>query len=455
MGEGIDSGSKNSFLARWLQKRSRAIAEARREMPTDRPYFSGAAPFILLLVLGLVGTFATGFLTYRHILLVSETASVGDSVLCRAEGWISCDEVLLTDYATLFGFVSSAVLGLMGFAFVLWCTVNGAVNHRMRKLAWVLLAAYFFASIGFSWYFIYLMIFVVSHLCTWCLVVHAVNIISFIAIIWVSVGKKKEFLYREIATLGERIYFIAGGILLCLLIFFGGDVWEKQLSLEKARAKYAQLAEDPVVMIARMKASPAYEIPISDRDPQFGTPTAPFPIILFSDFECPICLRTEQFLLRLVSLNPGLLKLVYKSYPLSTECNRTLAKNLHPLGCRAARAAYAAFLIGGAAVFQDYGHLIFLNQARLNDSAWLEFARELKLDPNRFEELLRSDSIAAEKVQEDVALGIALDLVSTPHIYFEKKKLPDEVKPELVIAMLEDLIHTNHPGKKDLKLRWQ
>lgn len=424
-------------------------------MPVGKPYFSGALPFVVLLALGLVGTFATGFLSYRHILLVSESAAVGDSMLCRAQGWISCDEVLLTDYATLFGFVSSAVLGLMGFVFVLWCTVNAVVNHRLRKLAWVLLAAYFFAAIGFSWYFIYLMIFVVSHLCSWCLVVHAVNITSFVIVICVSVKKKREFLFKEIAPLGERIYFVAGGILLCLLIFFACSMWEKQLNLEKARAKYSALAEDPVVITARLRVSPTYEIPISDRDPQFGSPSAPFPVIVFTDFQCPVCARTEQFLLRLVSLNPHLLRLVYKSYPLSTQCNRILAKNLHPLGCMAARAAYAAFLMGGVTRFQEYGHLIFLNQARLNDNVWLQFARQLNLDPKKFEDLMGNDSIAAEKVREDVELGISFDLVSTPHIYFEKKKLPDDLKPDLIVTLLEDLIRTNHPDKNELKLKWQ
>ena len=136
----------------WMRRKAKMQAAA--QIPNHGPYFTGSAPFVLLLVLVLVGTFAAGFLTYRHIVLESQTGSVGDSILCRADGKINCDALLLTDEALLFGYVPSATLGLMGMVFALWLVVNALINQGVRKLAVAVLVLYFFGAIGFSWYFI-------------------------------------------------------------------------------------------------------------------------------------------------------------------------------------------------------------------------------------------------------------------------------------------------------------
>jgi protein-disulfide isomerase/uncharacterized membrane protein len=404
-------------------------------------------------VLALIGLFATGFLTYRHILLSSHAGSIGGSVLCRAHGKINCDAILLTEYSDILGYVSSAVLGLMGFVFVVWCLLNAIFNQRLRKLAWALLTLYFFAAIGFSWYYVYIMLFEVDFVCTWCIVVHVVNLLSLIIVLAVAIKKRNEFLLREISTVGERAYFIAGALLVSVAVFFAAGMWEKSLSFQDAKMKFEEMANDPVVVMAMLTASPAYDIPISPQDPIYGSPGAPYPIVFFSDFQCPICARSEVFLRRLVDLNPGVLKLVYKNFPLSSECNRLVLTDLHPSACPAARAAYAAFLLGGAPTFWKYGDLAFKNQKRLRPDSWFVFAKEIGLDQDKFRELMQPDSKAAKKVAQDVELGNRLKLEATPQILFGGKKLPDGLKAIYLVDTLEKLIRESSPNAKDLRLR--
>jgi uncharacterized membrane protein/protein-disulfide isomerase len=406
----------------------------------------------VVLALGLVGTFAAGFLAYRHILLVSQTGGIAESFLCRAAGKISCDAVLLTEYATLLDCISSAVLGLMGFVFVLWCTINALVNQGLRKLSWTLLTAYFFAAIGFSWYFLYVMIYKITSVCTWCIVVHVINAISLVVVLAVSIKTRREFLLEEISTPAERTYFVLGGVLLCVLIFFVAGMWEKQLSLADVKRQYEELAENPVAALAVLKASPSYDIPISENDPLYGSASAPYPIVIFSDFQCDGCAHHEVFLRLLVNLNPNLLKLVHKNYPLNTDCNKLAVNNVHPLGCKAAKAAYAAYLLGGNRAFDVYGGLLFESRKQLDRQPWLEFARRLNLDADKFQELLNSGSRADHKLQEDLQLGAALKLNTTPSIFFEGKKLPTNFSDKLFVTVLEDLIRTNHPEHRDVKL---
>jgi protein-disulfide isomerase/uncharacterized membrane protein len=444
-----EAGPVSGF--RWLRRRSRPVYPGK--IPEGVPYFVGGWPFVVLLVLALVGIFATGFLTYRHIGLVSQTTQAGDSVLCRADGAVNCDGILLTDYAVLFGYFPSSVLGLMGFAFVLWMVINSLINDRIRKVSWVSLVLYFFAAIGFSWYYIYIMAFEVEYICTWCIVVHVMNFLSLATVLVVSIKKKNEFLLPEVASLAERIYLVAGGVLLSATVFFASMTAENALSFNNAKNKYEELANDPAVIMALLKSSPTYEITRSPADPVYGNPEAPNPIFFFSDFQCPVCPQTERELKAIVNLNPGEICLVYKNYPLSTECNWTLLGNLHPAACKAARAAYSAFLLKGPNAFWEYGDLLFANQKILKSNPWNEFAARFGLDSHKFQEMMSPDSPAAAKVKEDVDLGISLKLSSTPQVFFHGKNIPQTFKGDYMLDVLEELIKQNHPEKGDFKIR--
>lgn len=441
---------KDSGISGWWRRRSQKITL--RVPPQGEPYFIGRRPFIILLVLTLVGVFATGFLTYRHVVLETHTGAVGDSLLCKAEGKINCDEVLISQYSYLFGFISSAALGLTGFVFVLWVTINCLVVDRIRKIGWVCLLIYFFAAIGFSWYYIYIMAFEVDHICTWCIVVHVTNFASLFFVLALAVKKRDNFLLIETATRSERFYFVFGGMLLSVIILLGAGLVEKVLSFNNLKTSYEEIANDPVVIMAMLRSSPTYRIPLSDEDPVFGSPDAPHKLIFFSDLECPVCARKEQDLKKLVAANDGVIALVYKSYPLSTGCNSNLLGNLHPNACDAARAAYAAFLMGGPKAFWDYSDLILENQKKLKSSSWLAFAQKMKLDPMKFGDLMQPDSPAALKVKQDVALGASLKIIGTPQVFFEGKRIPENFKGQMFIDALEELVGNAYPEKKGFRL---
>jgi len=421
----------------------------------NRPFFVGRFPFLLLLVPALIGTFATGFLTYRHILLSSHASEVGQSFLCRAGGRIDCDSILLTDYAVLLGYFPSAVLGLMGFTFVFWCVINGLVNQRVRKLSWTFLVLYFFAAIGFSWYYVYIMMFEVDFICTWCIVAHVMNLFSLITVVVVSIQRRQAFLLPEISTVAERVYFAIGGIAICLLVFFAAGTWEKSLSFEDAKAKYEDLANEPAVILAVLKGSPSYEVPVTPADPVFGSPEAPYPIVLFSDFQCPVCPKVERGLLRLVEQNSQDLKLVFKNLPLSKQCNKSIIEERasHAMSCPAAQAAYAAFVLGGRSAFWAYADLLFSHQKQLKSESWLEFAQKVGLDSSKFQDLMGPGSLAAQKVAEDVELAIKLRLNATPQVFFEGKRLPENFKGEYLLDAIQELVRANHPERKDFQIK--
>lgn len=428
---------------------------ARIPVPEGQPYFSKKWPFVVILCLSVLGLFATGFLSYRHIVLVSQTGTIGESFLCKASGKINCDAILLTDYAVLFNYISSAALGLTGFVFAFWLSANAIVRPGLRKIALAALVIYFFGAIGFSWYFLYLLLFKVDYICTWCIVVHVINFASLILVLILAVKKRKEFLLEEIVSYHEQTYFILTGAALALAVFLGTTAIEKELSFLNAKAEYETLANDPVVIMAMLKASPTHDIKITPADPVYGTRDAKFPIIFFSDFQCPVCSKREMFLKKLAEKNRDKLCLVYKSYPLSNRCNPTILDQglYHPQSCSAARAAYSAYLIGGMKAYLEYSDLLFKHQKELNDESWIKMAREVGLDIEKFRELMKDGSPAHKKIQQDIQQGIELGIFATPQMYFLGKKVPEDYSGEPLIGLLEQIVRLQKPEIKNFRLR--
>lgn len=446
--------SKNALSRLWHRRQLRIAALSEELSVGDGPYFSSYLPFVPLLILGLIGLFAAGFLTYRHIVVVSTSGNVAESALCRASGSINCDAILRTDYSVIFGYFPSAVLGLMGFAFVLWLVMNGLANERLRKICWAALLLYFFAAIGFSWYYAYVMMFEVDIICPWCIVVHVVNLISLVFILVVVIKNRRKLLLPEISTRAERFYFIVGGLSLSLLVFFGSALWEKSLSFSDVKDQYEAVVNDPVVIRAVIQGSPDYDIPTGPGDPVYGKADAPYPIILFSDFKCPVCARSEKLFKTLVDKNPEVLKLVFLNYPLERECNSVVLGDLHPGACSVARAAYSAFLLGGNKAFWAYGDLLFDSQKRLSPEMLTRFAEQLNLDVKKFSDLMAPDSMAAEKVKQDIQVGIDLSISATPQVFFEGKRIPEMFQGRFLVEAMQSLIALRHPEKKGITLNW-
>ncbi len=305
----------------------------------------------------------------------------------------------------------------MRLVILFWLSAHGLFITRLRKLAFTSIVAYLCVAISFSAYFSYLMIFKEDFLCTWCIVVHVVNLaaLSFaFGVIW---RKKTKLEVRSTAAPAEAICVLTSALLAAVAVIAGAQWLEKSLVLQKVTQKYNELRDNPDVATAMIQASPTYDVPVDGADPSYGSPQATYPIVMFTDLQCPVCLRKELFLHAMVDINPEHLRLILKNFPLSTDCNKKLSKNLHPFACEAARAAYAAFLMGGADEYWKYADLIFAHQSNLRTRSWFAFASQLGLDESKFRKLMEVNSAADKKIHQDIELGLKLGLHSTPAIF--------------------------------------
>jgi len=145
-------------------------------------------------------------------------------------------------------------------------------------------------------------------------------------------------------------------------------------------------------------------IPVTSKDPVWGSPNAPVTLVLFSDFECPFCSRVETTLTQLrEQYGPQKLRIVWKSNPLPFH------KNARP----ASVAAETVFRLKGSEAFWKFHGLAFQNQRALTPENFETWAAQAGVDKAKFKAAFDKQEFAS-KVDADLAAGKAAGVSGTP-----------------------------------------
>jgi protein-disulfide isomerase len=149
-----------------------------------------------------------------------------------------------------------------------------------------------------------------------------------------------------------------------------------------------------------------------DDDSILGDEDAPVTIIEFSDYECPFCARFYLNTLPQLKreyIDTGKVKLVYRDFPLSFHQN-------------AQKAAEAAECAGEQDKYYEMHDKIFENQQAITTTNLKEYAKEIGLNTNEFNECLDSGEMASE-VQKDFQDGQSIGVRGTPTFFINGKLL--------------------------------
>ena len=106
---------------------------------------------------------------------------------------------------------------------------------------------------------------------------------------------------------------------------------------------------------------------------------------------------------QLLEKYPDQVKLIFLSFPLR---NHRFAK----------KATIAAFAAKKQGKFWEYHDRLFANLDSINDQKFLEIARELGLDMERFEKDINDLKIVA-RINQDIRLGAYLEVRATPTVF--------------------------------------
>jgi len=149
-------------------------------------------------------------------------------------------------------------------------------------------------------------------------------------------------------------------------------------------------------------------------EPVLGDPKAPFTVVEFADFQCPYCSKIAPEIHDLVQANADV-KLMFKNYPISSDCNPNVAEPRHAFACKAAAAAECARKQGR---FWELNRLLFLNQDNLDDDGITYMAEQAQLDVPALESCM-TDPAIVKGIHEDVASAAQVEVDGTPALFLK------------------------------------
>ena len=169
--------------------------------------------------------------------------------------------------------------------------------------------------------------------------------------------------------------------------------------------------------------SPVFPVSTVDQ-PSLGRAEALVTLVIFTDYQCPICAAILPYLERLVKEYGDKVRLVTRDFPITQ----------HSEAFKAAEAAEAAREQGK---YWEYAQLLMRNQSALGVDKLKAYASELALDRPRFDSALDSGRFA-EMVQRDIEEGMKLGINATPTVFINGRRVAaksyDELKANIEAA---------------------
>ncbi len=162
-----------------------------------------------------------------------------------------------------------------------------------------------------------------------------------------------------------------------------------------------------------------YPLNIVAEDRVLGNPEAQTVILEYGDFQCPSCAAFHAGFKPTFNTLSDTVKLVFRHFPLPQ----------HDKALITSHAAEAAAIQGK---FWEMHNLLFEKQVEWAEKPVNEitatlktYAEQLKLDVAKFETDMASPAVA-ERVQRDIATGIAAQIQGTPTLFLDGRQAPAE-----------------------------
>jgi protein-disulfide isomerase len=177
----------------------------------------------------------------------------------------------------------------------------------------------------------------------------------------------------------------------------------------------------------------------TDMQPSFGAAGAPVVLVVFSDFQCPLCKEEAQILRKNITATfPDKVRVYFKDYPLDA---------IHNWARTAAIAGRCIFRQNPDA-FWDFHDWAYDNQSLIGldniNSKIQDFAKQKGLDEMQFGRCLESKATEAD-VNRSIAEGRSLGIDATPTVFLNGRRLVGSTQWQVLEQLIR--IEIDHQAK--------
>ncbi|TGN20760.1 thioredoxin domain-containing protein [Leptospira idonii] len=192
--------------------------------------------------------------------------------------------------------------------------------------------------------------------------------------------------------------------------------------------------------VAEYEASPALNIDISG-SASIGKKDAPITIVKYADFNCGHCLHTSHILHTVLSEYDGMVKVVYRNFPLDGSCNH-FVQQARP-GASSCVAAMASICADKQGKFEQMYRGLYDNTEKgvaHSTSTVLNLANTLSLNVNQLKACMSSKE-ASDQLNKEIEEAGRLNIQATPSLYINDKRIDSGTpNPVFLKTLLDRLI---------------
>ena len=185
---------------------------------------------------------------------------------------------------------------------------------------------------------------------------------------------------------------------------------------------YTQFAKDPAYMRWDLDRQPVVPWSIRPDDSVRGPDSAPFVVIVYSDFQCPQCRILSRRLEEVQRKFPGRIRLVFRHFPLDRSCNSLTDTYMHAFSCQAAQAAEAARYLGGEEAFWKMHDALFAHRAELDAYPYAKLAERIGLDPRKLLAEMHCPEAQA-RIPAHIEGSKRFKVASTPSVFLNGRRV--------------------------------
>ena len=378
----------------------------------------------LILALAAVALVTSVLSLYVHYQLLRDPAYTS---FCDVTETVSCEAVLQSQYATVFG-VPVATGGAIWSALVLLLAWRGMGARSPEASGAAAGYVFLLATVGLSsvLYLGYASFFILQKACPLCLAMYVGVTGIFIvsgAAASVSLGSLPGRIGRDLGAMRRSpaaatlaALWIIGSI--SLIAFF-----PREQAVTAAEAVVAPPApaemlqgEELSQFIAWLDAQPHADLPV----PNEGAKVV---VVKFNDFQCPACrqayLEYKWVMDKYREAAPKDVRFVNVDFPLEAECG---VANIHPSACEAAAAVRMARAHNRAEEMEDW---LFTNQSTMTPDVVKKAARDI----GQVTDFDAQYPKVLEQIRADSKMGQTLGIQGTPTFYINGIKINATLRP--------------------------
>jgi len=360
----------------------------------------------ILVVLTLVGLASTIASLYVHAQMLRQPGYVS---FCDVNATVSCTQVYQSRYATVAG-VPVSLFGALWYVGVLVLLAGsrwGWPSLRESAVGYIFVVSVI--GLGPVFYLGYASLVVLKTVCTMC-------IITYVAVtgVFLTSGARIPF---PMTTIPRRIWQDvrtaltsppAIGLVMAFIVLSTAAIAFVPRHGEATPIAGPQAGGDKTSEFVRFwESQPRMQVPVSAEG-------ASVVIVKFSDYMCPACAQSyldyKEILAKYRTEYPGVIKFITKDYPLESECNAQVQRDLHMSACESAVAVRLARLKGRGDAMEDW---LYTRNQSLTPPVVRQAARDIG-GVTDFDAQYQS---VLNQVKSDIALASILVIQRTPTFF--------------------------------------